>query len=256
MKTNFLTPITASVLLLLTGCETDRITPQDATRHRDVTPLTASKKQSNEEEILSIAAAQPNTPVEGPDWRTLFDGKSMAGWRITEFDEGGKVALTNGLLVLTKGQPFVGVNYTNQTPKVNYEVTLEAMRVSGYDFFCGLTFPVQDTFCSLIVGGWGGSLVGLSNLDGSDASENETTQFINFDNGKWYRIRLRVTERKIQAWIEQKQVVDVLTTGRKIELRFGEIEMSKPFGLSAWSTSAAYRQIKIRNVTGPEETRK
>jgi hypothetical protein len=217
--------------------------------------MTPAQKTPADSEILARAAAQPVTLVEGGDWRTLFDGKSLTGWRVTDFDEGGKVELKEGLLVLTKGAPFVGVNYTNETPKLNYEVTLEAMRVSGSDFFCGFTFPVRDTFCSFIVGGWGGSLVGLSNIDGSDASENETTQFINFENGRWYRIRLRVSDRRIEAWIEQKKVVDVLTANRKIELRFGEIELSKPFGLSAWSTSAAYRQIKIQNVTGPADVR-
>jgi hypothetical protein len=136
---------------------------------------------------------------------------------------------------------------------VNYEVSLEAMRVAGSDFFCGLTFPVQNTFCSLILGGWGGSVVGLSNLEGADASENETTQFISFENGRWYRVRLRVSESRIEAWIEQKKVVDVVTTGRKISLRFGDIELSKPFGISSWMTSAAVREIKLRAIEGPAD---
>ena len=81
------------------------------------------------------------------------------------------------------GDPFTGINWTNDFPKMNYEVALDAMRVMGSDFFCGLTVPVGDTFCSLIVGGWGGSLVGISSLDGMDASENETTKFISFEIG-------------------------------------------------------------------------
>jgi hypothetical protein len=115
-----------------------------------------------------------------------------------------------------------------------------------------LTFPVRDSFCSLIVGGWGGTLVGLSNLDGADASENETTQSVSFETGRWYRIRLRVTENKIEAWIEQKKVVNLTTTGRKVSLRFGDIELSKPLGIAAWDTGAALREIKIRTVTAPE----
>jgi hypothetical protein len=126
------------------------------------------------------------------------------------------------------------------------------MRTSGSDFFCGLTFPVRDSFCSLIVGGWGGSIVGLSNVDGADASENETTKYISFETGKWYRIQLRVTADKIEAWVEQKKVVNVTTTGRKLSLRFGEIELSKPLGIAAWDTGAALREIKIRKVTAPD----
>ena len=38
-----------------------------------------------------------------------------------------------------------------------------------------------------------GGVVGLSSIGGFDASENETTQFVEFKNGQWYKIRLRVT---------------------------------------------------------------
>jgi hypothetical protein len=209
---------------------------------------------ATENQILTAAAAQPPAPVEGEGWRTLFDGKSLAGWRVTEFASGGRVEVQHGLLVFWMGDPFVGVNYTNEVPKGNYEVAFEAMRVAGSDFFCGLTFPVHDSHCSLIVGGWGGGVVGISSIDGADASENETTQFITFETGRWYRIRVRVTEQKLEAWIEQKKIVDLVTTGRKISTRFGDIELSKPFGLASWSTSSAFRGIRIRDVEGPAET--
>jgi hypothetical protein len=156
-----------------------------------------------------------------------------------------------GVIVLSMGDPFTGLNWTNDFPRMNYEVALDAMRVMRSDFFCGLTVPVGDSFCSLIVGGWGGSLVGISSLDGMDASENETTKFEDFESGRWYRIRLRATEKKLQAWIDEEKLVDVDTTGKKISLRPGDIEMSKPFGIAAWQTSSALREIKYRRVTGP-----
>jgi hypothetical protein len=95
-------------------------------------------------------------------------------------------------------------------------------------------------------------VVGISSIDGADASENETSQYVTFEAGRWYRIRVRVSEQKIEAWIEQKKVVDLLTAGRKITTRFGDIELSKPFGLASWSTSSAFREIRIRSVEGPE----
>jgi len=55
-------------------------------------------------------------------------------------------------------------------------------------------------------------------------------------------------EGKIQAWIDQDKVVDVATTDKRISVRAGDIEMSKPFGLSAWETSAVLREIKFRTV--------
>jgi len=237
-------------LTALAGCESSRY--EHANGLPGVaTALPPSPPKPTETELLARAAAQPALPPEGGGWRPLFDGKTLAGWRVTEFDEGGKVEVVNGLLVFTQGNPFVGVNCTSAIPKVNYEVMLDAMIVTGGDFFCGLTFPVQDSFCSFIVGGWGGSVVGLSSLDGADASENETTQYISFESGRWYRLRLRVTDHKIEAWVEQKKVVNVDITGRKVSLRIGEILMSKPFGIASYSTSAAYRGIQIRDVSGP-----
>jgi hypothetical protein len=238
-------------LLMFSGCAADRLKPAEAMPGGNVRNA-PPELDLNEMQILERAAAQPPSAVAGEGWRPLFDGHSLAGWRTTEFSGHGPVAVQKGLILLPTGSPFTGINWTNDPPKVNYEISLEAMRVRGSDFFCGLTFPVHDSFCSLIVGGWGGTLVGLSSLDGADASENETSQYISFESGRWYRIRLRVTENKIEAWIEQKKVVNVTTTGRKVSLRFGDIELSKPLGIASWDTGAALREIKMRPATAPD----
>jgi hypothetical protein len=74
---------------------------------------------------------------------------------------------------------------------------------------------------------------------------------VTIESGRWYRIRMRVTEKKLQAWIDQEKLVDVDTTEKRISLRPGDIEMSKPFGVAAWQTSSAFREIKFRRVSGP-----
>jgi len=251
MNGKFFWPAFAALALMaLSGCESSRYEP--ATGLPGVAPaVPPTPKASAESELLARAAAQPLSPPVGAGWRALFDGQSLAGWQVTDFQEGGKVEVRDGLLVFHRGDPFVGVNYTNELPTVNYEVSLEAMIVAGSDFFCGLTFPVKNSFCSFIVGGWGGSVVGLSSLDGADASENETTQYVSFQTGRWYHLRLRVTEHKIEAWIEQKKVVNVNITGRKVSLRIGEILLSKPFGIASYSTDAAYRDLRLRAVSEP-----
>jgi len=95
--------------------------------------------------------------------------------------------------------------------------------------------------------------VGISSLDHMDASENETTHYKSFEQNRWYRIRLRITERRIEAWIDQEKVVNVDTTERRISLRPGDIELSKPFGIASWQTTAALREIRIRRVDGPAD---
>ena len=103
------------------------------------------------------------------------------------------------------GDGCTGVTWTKEFPTWDYEVACDAMRVDGNDFFCGMTFPVGKDPCSFIVGGWGGTVVGLSSIDGFDASENETTQYYEFERDRWYKIRLRVTPERIEAIVDRVQ---------------------------------------------------
>jgi len=160
----------------------------------------------SEVQILEHAAAQPPSPVAGEGWRPLFDGHSLTGWRIIDYGGQSRVAVRKKFAAPPVGAPFTGVNFTNDAPESELRDFPRSHARERFGLFLRLTFPVRDSFCSLIVGGWGGTLVGLSSLDGADASENETTQFVSFETGRWYRIRLRVTENKIEAWIEQKKV--------------------------------------------------
>jgi hypothetical protein len=97
------------------------------------------------------------------------------------------------------------------------------------------------------VGGWGGGLVGLSSLDGQDASENETTTHHRFEKKKWYTIRLKVTDKSVEAWIDQEKVVNIQTEDRTFSVRI-ETERSRPLGISTYNTTAAIRNMKVRKV--------
>ena len=143
-----------------------------------------------------------------------------------------------------------GVRWTGPIPTVPYVVELEARRLSGSDFFCGLTFPVRTgtESVSLILGGWGGSLVGISSIAGLDASENSTASQHDFENQRWYRIRVEVGKERLQAWIDDRQVVDAHTEGQRLSLREGPIEDCAPFGLATWETSAELRGVKWRKL--------
>ena len=242
----------AAGLVWVAGCASGpaKPAPQPTTQLKEATappPVTNAEARIT----LPTGAALPPLPFEGEGWQAMFDGQTLAGWRETPFAGHGEVHCQDGVIVLSMGDPFTGLNWTNEFPKMNYEVALDAMRVMGSDFFCGLTMPVGTNCCSLIVGGWGGSLIGISSLNGMDASENETTKFSNFESGRWYRIRLRVTEKRIQAWIDKEKLMDVDTTDKRISVRPGDIELSQPIGVAAWQTASALREIKFRQVSGP-----
>ena len=175
--------------------------------------------------------------------------KDVGVWKVSDFSDPGAVHVDDGIVFLEEGNDMTGVTWTGPLIRMNYEITLEGMRVAGDDFFCGLTFPVEDDPCSLILGGWGGGVVGISCLDYMDAANNETTRFFEFQKGRWYGIRMRVTPGKLEAWIDDEQVVDASTEGRKIGIRW-EVEASVPLGIATWRTTGAIRNFRIREIRG------
>lgn len=193
------------------------------------------------------ALLQDDQESDEPKWRELFDGETLDGWESAEFGGEGQVEVKDGAIVMGMGVSLTGVTYKGEVPKSNYEISLEAKQVEGIDFFCGLTFPVADSHCSFIVGGWAGSVVGLSSIDGMDASENETTKVMYFDKDKWYRVRVRVEDDRIQCWIDDERVVNQSIVDREIDIR-PEVSLSRPLGISSWQTTAALRNIKIRSL--------
>jgi hypothetical protein len=196
-----------------------------------------------------LMAAQEST---APAWKSMFDGRSLAGWKETPFSGRGKVRVEDGAIVLEKGA-LTGITWTGEFPKSNFEVRLEAMRAQGGDFFAGITFPFYDSHCTWINGGWGGTVVGLSSLDSMDASENETTVRRIFESGRWYSLRVLVTGDRIQAWIDQERVIDASVGAREIGLRPGEIELSRPFGIASYSTVAKLRRIEYRELVARKD---
>ena len=189
---------------------------------------------------------QQEQPAEAPP-KQLFAGKDLAGWEVVEqhvFDRHGKVFVDQESIVLEAGNPATGVRWKGPLPRTNYELRLEAKRIDGSDFFCGLTFPVGDEYCTFIVGGWGGGTTGLSNIDDLAAIENETTDYIQFQQDKWYAIRLRVTDDAITAWIDGKQMLHVTRTDKKFSI-WWEQEPLRPLGISTWYTHAAIRKVEL-----------
>jgi hypothetical protein len=198
-------------------------------------------------------AGQESRPAAAPaagQWRSLFDGKSLAGWKESDFLGAGKVTVDKGVITIGSGV-LTGINWAAPSlpfPASGYEVRIEAARLKGTDFFAGITFPVRDSFCTWINGGWGGEVVGLSSIDGADASRNETTFSRKFELGRWYSLRLRVTPTTISAWIDDELEIEVAIANRWIALREGDIDRSIPFGIATYATVAGVRKIEWRPV--------
>ena len=194
---------------------------------------------------MLAGTALPDVVSGQAKWTPLFDGATLGRWEQTSFGGEGPVRVGDGAIVLEMGDPLTGITWTGEALPAVYEIGLEASRLAGNDFFCGLTFPVAVSNCSLILGGWGGTTVGLSTIDGLDASENETTREMRFEDKRWYRVRVAVTATHIRAWLDDQPIVEVATTGRRIGIR-PEVDASRPFGIASYRTRAGLRDIRLR----------
>lgn len=198
--------------------------------------------------LFSSAADAPKA-----DTFVLFDGKSLADWESVDTGGSGEVTLEEGEMILNQGESITGTVYKKaaELPLQNYEITLETMRVNGVDFFCGLTFPVGDlkTCLTLVMGGWGGAVTGISSIDGLDASENNTSSYQRFKDETWYKVRLRVTPKEIKVWMDDKEIINTDIEGKKLGVRPGPIESYLPLSFTTYQTTAAIKNVKLTKIT-------
>jgi hypothetical protein len=184
------------------------------------------------------------------DEKILFDGSSLDHWAITDYAGHGEVSLDgNGSVVLEFGIALTGIHWVGEKlPRCNYQISWSAQKVSGTDFFASLTFPYLNDHATLVLGGWGGALVGISCLDGFDASENQTATAHLFNTNQWYRCVLRVTDTHFKFWVDQEKLIDCDIQGRTISMRTGEIELSKPLGFSTFDTTGLIKDVRLSSL--------
>jgi len=185
----------------------------------------------------------------------LFNGKDLSGWKVVEFGGDGAVkVLPDGVVSCAVGSPFSGIAYTNPMPTMSYELQLEARRVEGSDFFIGLTLPIEDSFCSVIIGGWGGMVCGISCFNYMSAAENQWTRGITFEDNRWYTLRVRVMPNVMQVFLDDKlyHARVQYEKASQFSLRAGsDIDKTKPLGLCSYDTHAQWRNFTLTKITEP-----
>ena len=179
---------------------------------------------------------------DGPKWFAMKDN-----WEECRFGGDGPIEVKGNGMRLGVGDPMTGVRWKKDFPKDNFEIRFEARRVEGLDFFAGVTFPVGKGECSLVMGGWGGGVLGISSIDGEDASNNETTQYYNFKNGQWYKVRIQVVPEKLTCWIDDKVWVEFERGLRNFDVRL-EMDPTLPMGIANFQCVSEIRNIEMRSL--------
>jgi len=125
----------STMLLLLAGCASTepRSTQESAAKRAALAAATKSSatpvvpanptrpvtERPPFKEVLQAAAAKPSAPFEGEGWVSLFDGKTLKGWKPTDFAGHGNVECQLGMIILETGDPFTGLNWTDSVPRIN-----------------------------------------------------------------------------------------------------------------------------------------
>src|SRR5687767_14265948 len=91
--------------------------------------------------VTVLLAGSMALRAQTPPGEPLFDGKTLGNWQPSKFHGQGAVTIENGDIILAAGKDLTGITWSGPAlPTTNYELTLQARRLEGRDFFAGVTF--------------------------------------------------------------------------------------------------------------------
>ncbi|WP_145198993.1 hypothetical protein [Planctomycetes bacterium Poly30] len=168
----------------------------------------------------------------------------MDRWQAGVYGDSDELDVLEDGVVLPIGVPLTGITYLDEPPSGSYSLEVQATRQYGSDFFLGVTFPVRDGHLTLVLGGWGGTLCGLSCIDGEDASTNATRTYVEFPNGKRQTVLIEVEDHRVRALVNGEGIVDVDLTGKRLGVR-PEVTPSLPLGIASFATCTVLHSVRL-----------
>ncbi|NQT53548.1 DUF1080 domain-containing protein, partial [bacterium] len=181
-------------------------------------------------------------------WASLFDGRTLGDWQPVG-SLGSKATVQDGSIVLDSLPGWNAAHWRTDVPRENYEFAYETMRKSGSGDFGTLAFAIGGaTHCMLHIGAGDGRTIGLSLVDNRDYRSNGTARKLDLCNGRWYSVQLQVTEDRVRAWIDGRQVVDQPREGHRFAPKSHISRRIKAFGLCSLKSVAAVRNIRLRRL--------
>jgi hypothetical protein len=192
-------------------------------------------------------------PIEPGQEVPLFDGQTLGMWEEKDFGAEGAVEVKDGAIHLGWGSPGTGIAWTGPAVPVNYELSLDVMRLQGSGAsYLLLTFPVGDLRCSLALDTWSGAVCESPQSDGAAPSRHGDMKHFALDPEKWYSVRLRVLSDRIHVSVDGEELAEV-DTANPAASGGSEAAPSRTLEIAAWATSAALRDIRLKRL--PETAR-
>lgn len=183
--------------------------------------------------------------ADGEGWKTIFDGKSMDGWKINENSKSWK--LENGALV-ANGPRSHAFYVGDEKPFVNFELKVEVMTKPGSNGGIFFHTKYQEE-------GWPkqGYETQVNNTYKPDPQKTaglyNTVKVLEpaAKDGVWWTQHIIVTGKKIVVKVDDKTVVDYTEPAEVA----GPVKLSSgTFALQAHDpgSTVAYRNIRVKRL--------
>lgn len=159
----------------------------------------------------NTAAEFKDIKVTAPDGKILFASdftKNSAGWKL--LGEGAGWSVQDGGLRQTAEREFIRA-LAGDKSWTDYTLELKARKISGREGFL-ILFHVGDDEDRVWwnLGGWRNTQHALE-LDGQLDPKRGS-----IETGRWYDIKIQVTGRRIQCWLDGKLMHDVQGTPNRV----------------------------------------
>ena len=202
-----------------------------------------SAANPSEPPLPAVAAAPPAFLAPGDDVE-LFDGSTLGMWKPESTGAGDSVRVEQGAIQLSWGSPGTSVAWTGTRVPANYELALEVMSIegsgSGYWF---LTFPIDgERTCTLTLANQLGWLCGGP----GSVSDGALTRAFGLDGGTWHSVRLRVVRGRIEASLDEEELV--VEPAEAPATALSESPSSPSLEIATWGMTAAVREIRLKRL--------
>lgn len=176
-------------------------------------------------------------------WVTLFNGKTLAGWKPDSPAAAGKATVADGRLVLDKQDDAeVRVVWDGQFPAIDYDLLVDLQRFEG-DGCSVLWLPVGDSRLAFYIAS---HVLGLRTPTGEELLAEKW-----FEPAEPYAMQIRVTSQKIQVWVDGHKIADFSPVGRAQSVDRGKEPLDGP-RIASERRRSAIAHIRVRATPAKE----